>query len=86
MAEVKDLSAEFRRRRDRRQSLRLRIDRRARELAARDQAGYFKAMIAELYFNRLDENDIERWQPVRGSSPILEQLYAKLGGNRDVAP
>jgi hypothetical protein len=85
MAEVKDLSAEFRRRRDRRQSLRLRIDRRARELAARDQAGYFKAMIAELYFNRLDENDIERWQPVRGSSPILEQLYTAIGEKRQGA-
>jgi hypothetical protein len=85
MAEVEDLSAEFRRRRDRRQALRLRIDRRSRELAARDQAGYFKAMVAELYFNRLDEGDIERWEPVRGSSPILEQLYAKLGGPRQEA-
>jgi hypothetical protein len=82
MAEVKDLSAEFRRRQDRRQSLRLRIDRRARELAARDQAGYFKAMVAELYLGRINEGDVDTWEPVRGSSPILEQLYAAIGDTR----
>ena len=75
------LTGEFRRRRDRRHELRLRIDRRARELAAADQVHYFRAMIAELYLGRLDESDVERWQPVRGFSPILEQLYAKIGGN-----
>jgi len=51
---------------DVRQDLRLRIDRRARELAARDQERYFRAMLFEVYRGTLDHDIVQFWEPLAG--------------------
>jgi hypothetical protein len=75
---VRPTPEDRRRRLDLRQELRLRIHLRARQLAAIDQAGHFRSMLVELELGRLDEDDIESWEPVRGTSPILERLYNQI--------
>jgi len=66
-AELLDLLPELRRRRDRRQALRLRLDRRARELARRHQETYFRAMLFEIYAGRLADEAIPFWEPLSGN-------------------
>jgi hypothetical protein len=66
MGDVLDLLGVLKVRRDKRQALRLRIHRRARELAERDQADYFHAMVAEIYTGRLPEEAIAFWTPIKG--------------------
>lgn len=64
------LSAEERSRLQRyhavRQNLRLRINQRARELAARDQERYFTAILWEIYRGELDPEIIPFWEPPAG--------------------
>ena len=75
-ADLLDLSAEFGRRRDRRQALRLRIDRRARELAERDQVRYFRAMVNDLMHGRLAEELVPYWEPTTGGVGLPHQRGA----------
>jgi hypothetical protein len=56
----------LKRRQDRHQVLRLRIDRRARELAARYQADLFRAMLFDLYSGRISEEALPYWEPLTG--------------------
>jgi hypothetical protein len=60
------LLGEFRLRRDRRQALRLQIDRRARELAARDQARYFQAILFDVYRGKIAPELVPYWEPLTG--------------------
>lgn len=73
MGNVLDLLPEFKDRRDQRQSLRLRINRRARELAERDQERYFRAMVFAVYSGKVDAELIHWWEPLDGA----------VGGARD---
>lgn len=68
----------LRRRIEHRPSLQKRIKRRARVLAFLERERCIDAMIAELYLGRISELDIETWEPVRGSAPFLEDLYARI--------
>jgi hypothetical protein len=58
--------ADVERRRDRRQALRLRISRRARELAERHEEIYFKAILFQIYRGTLAEDLIPYWEPIDG--------------------
>jgi HEPN domain-containing protein len=74
VSDVLDLLPELKRRQDRHQALRLRIDRRARELAARVQEAYFRAMVFEIYAGRLAEELVPFWEPIAGDvSPRHEK-------------
>lgn len=55
-----------RRRQDVCQALRLRIDRRARELAQREQERYFKAILFDVYRGALHPELIAWWEPLTG--------------------
>jgi hypothetical protein len=61
---------------DIRQDLRLRIDRRARELAERDQARYFRAILFEVYSGKLDPEIIQFWEPLAGGVGVPERKGA----------
>lgn len=65
-----------------RPSLQARIRRRARILALIERERLVDAMVAELYLGRLNEDEIDTWEPVRGTSTILERLYVKIGNKR----
>jgi hypothetical protein len=58
--------ANIERRRDRRQALRLRISRRARELAQLDEERYFKAILFQVYRGELDPQLVQFWEPLAG--------------------
>lgn len=73
----------LRRRIEHRPSLRARIKRRARVLAFLERERCIDAMIAELYLGRITEQDIEAWEPVRGSAPFLEDLYARIRARQE---
>lgn len=65
-----------------RPSLAARIKRRARTLALIERERLVDAMVAELYLGRLQEDDVDTWEPVRRTSPILEKLHAAIGEKR----
>lgn len=59
--------ARYRRYQAVRQKLRLRIDRRARELAERDQERYFRAMLFDVYRGAIDPELVPWWEPLAGA-------------------
>jgi len=75
--------AELERRKRVRLSLRRRIERRARELGMIERQRCFNAMVAELYLGRINEDDVDAWEPVRGTSPALEHVHAAIARRQD---
>jgi hypothetical protein len=56
--------------------LRFRIDQRARELAARDQERYFRAILWDVFRGDLDASLIPFWEPVAGGVGVPERKGA----------
>ena len=75
--------AELERRKRVRLSLRRRLERRARELGMLERQRCFNAMVAELYLGRINEDDVDTWEPVRGFSPILEHVHAAIAKRQE---
>ena len=61
-------AAELERRRGLRPSLRQRIERRARELAAIERQRFRAAIIADLHLNRLDPDLVDAWEPLSAAA------------------